>query len=366
LSAPKVSFVIPCYKLAHLLSECVNSILSQSYGDFEVLIMDDCSPDNTPEVAASFQDPRVKHVRNEPNLGHLRNYNKGISLSRGKYVWLISADDCLRRPYVLERYVRLMESHPRLGYVFCPAMKLRNGSEVGICGYSIHGDHDSIFDGRQFVANLIHANTIVSASGMVRKQCYDEIGVFPLNMPWAGDWYLWCVFALHTDVGYFAEPMVYYREHELSMTTSFMNQDLGACSADDLSIPWIIKAKSEELGYRRVSKSCLYAIAIEYARHIASKRYKTSAGSSMPLSQFEAAVKEKSSNERETAWVRARVFAHMADLYYSQAEFSLAGQFYRTALSQNPWLVKTWVKRFLLSCGDIGKVLRRTLGEAAG
>ena len=111
------------------------------------------------------------------------------------------------------------------------------GAEVGICGYSIHGDRDSIFDGRQFVAKLIHANTIVSASGMVRKQCCDEIGVFPLNMPWAGDWYLWCVFALHTDVAYFAEPMVYYREHELSMTTSFMTQNLGACSADDLSIP---------------------------------------------------------------------------------------------------------------------------------
>jgi glycosyltransferase involved in cell wall biosynthesis len=72
---PIVSFVVPCYKLAHLLRECVESILSQTYGDFEVLIMDDCSPDNTPEVAQSFQHPRVKYVRNDPNLGHLRNYN---------------------------------------------------------------------------------------------------------------------------------------------------------------------------------------------------------------------------------------------------------------------------------------------------
>jgi glycosyltransferase involved in cell wall biosynthesis len=69
---PIVSFVVPCYKLAHLLRECVESILSQTYGDFEVLIMDDCSPDNTPEVAQSFQHPRVKYVRNDPNLGHLR------------------------------------------------------------------------------------------------------------------------------------------------------------------------------------------------------------------------------------------------------------------------------------------------------
>src|SRR5262245_24068741 len=111
----KVSFVVPCYNLAHLLSECINSILSQTYEDFEVLIMDDCSPDQTPAVAQSFRDSRVKHIRNEKNLGHLRNYNKGIELSCGKYVWAISADDCLRRPYALERYIKVMEECPEIG-----------------------------------------------------------------------------------------------------------------------------------------------------------------------------------------------------------------------------------------------------------
>src|SRR5579862_9390224 len=115
---PKVSFVVPCYKLAHLLPECIQSILSQTYKDFEILIMDDKSPDNTPEVARSFGDERVKHIRNEPNLGHLRNYNKGIGLSRGEHVWLISADDRLRCNYVLQRYVDLMDAHPNVGYIF--------------------------------------------------------------------------------------------------------------------------------------------------------------------------------------------------------------------------------------------------------
>src|SRR4051812_41224937 len=105
MSAPTVSFVIPCYKLGHLVSECLESILSQSYGDWEILLMDDCSPDDTKEVVQSFSDPRIHYIRNERNLGHLRNYNKGIEMSRGKYIWLISADDRLRRPYLLERYV---------------------------------------------------------------------------------------------------------------------------------------------------------------------------------------------------------------------------------------------------------------------
>src|SRR5437764_14943821 len=116
MSEPLVSFVVPCYKLAHYLAECVDSILSQTYTNLEILIMDDCSPDNTPEVARSFTDPRVKYIRNEPNLGHLRNYNKGIKMSQGKYVWLISADDRLTCREALARYVTVMESNPKVGY----------------------------------------------------------------------------------------------------------------------------------------------------------------------------------------------------------------------------------------------------------
>jgi glycosyltransferase involved in cell wall biosynthesis len=130
---PSVSFVVPCYKLAHLLPECINSILSQSYREFEILIMDDHSPDATPEVAASFKDPRVRHIRNDPNLGHLRNYNKGIELSRGRYVWLISADDYLGNRYVLERFVALLDENPRVGYTFCPAATWIAFSQVTRC-----------------------------------------------------------------------------------------------------------------------------------------------------------------------------------------------------------------------------------------
>src|SRR5882672_1876692 len=148
---PKVTFVVPCYKLAHLLHECVESILSQSYRDFEVLIMDDCSPDNTVKVAQSFQDPRVKHIRNESNLGHLANYNKGIGLARGNYVWLISADDRLRTSYVLQRYVELMDGHPEVGFVFCPGIGILDGNEVGLVEYSVHGPQDTIFEGHRFL-----------------------------------------------------------------------------------------------------------------------------------------------------------------------------------------------------------------------
>src|SRR5262245_36779409 len=97
VNEPVVSFIVPCYKLGHLLSDCVSSILCQTYEQFEVLIMDDCSPDQTPQVAACIFDPRVRYIRNTMNLGHLANYNRGIDMARGRYIWLISADDTLRR-----------------------------------------------------------------------------------------------------------------------------------------------------------------------------------------------------------------------------------------------------------------------------
>ncbi len=123
---PKVSFVVPCYKLAHLLPQCIDSILSQTYADFEILVMNDRSPDNTEEVATSYDDPRVIHVLNEKNLGHLNNYNKGIGMCRGDFIWLISADDYLRSPEILQKYVTLMEAHPRIGYAICPGFAVKN------------------------------------------------------------------------------------------------------------------------------------------------------------------------------------------------------------------------------------------------
>ena len=355
---PTVSFVVPCYNLAHFLPECVESILQQTYGDFEILIMDDCSPDNTPEVARSFKDPRVKHIRNEPNLGHLRNYNKGIELSRGKYIWLISADDRLRRPYALDRYIRVLDGNPRVGYVFCPGVRLRENKELDVLDYSKHGHHDQTFNGRQFLSKLIQGNSIVAASGVVRKECYTKAGVFPLDMPWAGDWYLWCVFSLHFDVGYLAEPLVCYREHDLSITQQLMRDRVTSCASEDVSMPWVIKRKAEEARDRNVSRSCLLAVANEYARSMAPERYRWKSTSPMSLKEFEESLDRNSSGTRERDWIRARVYTAIADRYYWKGELGLARKLYISGLRKTPWILKIWAKLLLLFLGGLGQQFR--------
>lgn len=359
MNSPLVSFVVPCYKLAHLLSECVQSILRQTHKNLEILIMDDCSPDNTPEVARSFTDPRVKHIRNDPNLGHLRNYNKGIAMSAGKYVWLISADDFLGEDYVLEKYVSLMEKHSDVGYVFCASRVVGNEKDSKRQDWveatrAIHGEEDRILTGDELLEKLVYGNSIVAPTGLVRKECYDKLGAFPLDMPWAGDWYLWCLFALYYKVGYFAEAMVCYREHGLSMTEQLWKKDVKKCCEEDVSIPWVIKKKADALGKTSVSSECLRALARIYVRSLGSVRYQMSRPS-LELTDFEESLQQNTSNPNEQKVIRAHVFAGLGSEKYWQGDLGRARDYYSRALRIDPWMMDVRVKKLLSNLGPMGQ-----------
>jgi glycosyltransferase involved in cell wall biosynthesis len=367
MQTPTVSFVVPCYNLAHFLPECVNSILSQTYANLEVLIMDDCSPDNTPQIAASFQDERVRYIRNDPNLGHLRNYNKGIALSRGKYVWLISADDYLRKPYITEKYVNLLDTHPNVGYVICPGLGVLDGVETRVLGaYRSGGHRDRIMRGHDFLKKLLHSNAVLTPSAMVRRECYEKISFFPENMPWAGDWFLWCLFALYYDVGYFADHMLCYREHhDLSMTHILSRERLEACAAEEISIPWFIRKRALEIGFKDIAKECLAGVAKTYGRILASERYIKSA-CFMNFGQVEDSIRKHVSSESEINWIRARIYASVANQQYWRGELNSAKKYYGEALKRDPRMPSVYVKRLLLTLGKRGDHLRRTILSSRG
>jgi cellulose synthase/poly-beta-1,6-N-acetylglucosamine synthase-like glycosyltransferase len=362
MTRPRVSFVVPCYRLAGLLPACLDSILRQSYADFEILVMDDCSPDDTAEVVASFGDARLRHVRNEHNLGHLRNYNKGIGLSRGAYVWLISADDYLRSTDVLARYVRLLDREPRVGYVFAPGYGVRNGVETRILGrLRARFDRDAIVPGEALLRRLLRGNFILTPSGLVRRECYDRLGAFPLDLPWCGDWYLWCLFALHFDVGYFAQPMVCYREqHDMSMTDKLTRESLDACAAEEIRVAWRIHRQVERSGRRRLSRQCLDALAHTYARTMAGPRYR-GAGTWMNLDAMEASLRENMASDAERDRLRAMIQACAGDECYWRRDLRNAWRLYRLALAGAPWRVSIGLKMGLASLGKPGEYLRRSL-----
>jgi len=356
---PKVSFIVPCYKLGHLLAECVESILMQTYRDFEVLIMDDCSPDNTPVVARSFKDLRVKHIRNEPNLGHLKNYNKGIGLSQGEYIWLISADDSLRSAQILERYVELMEKNPRVGYVFCPAIKIVNQEERGVMKYSEVSPTDTIIGGHRFLAeHLLRLNIVPSPAAMARKKHYIEFGSFPSDLPHTGDWYLWSMFALFSDVGFFAEPMVNRRFHDQNMSSDFFKEAVLAVFENNLAVPLRVQERAKKEGFDPVVEGCKRALATEYLRQATPAKPGDVVQVGLSDAEFENSLRSHVQDPDDQTAIRAHVYGGLADYQYEEGDYKRGRQYYELALRQNHRMPKVWAKYCLLRMGSVGTILR--------
>lgn len=111
---PRVTVLMPTYNVAPFVKEAIKSVLNQTYSDFELLVIDDCSTDNTIEVVRSIEDPRIRIVQNEKNLGLAENLNRGLSLITTEYVARMDGDD-IAEPLWLEHEVTILDSHPEIG-----------------------------------------------------------------------------------------------------------------------------------------------------------------------------------------------------------------------------------------------------------
>lgn len=109
-----VSIIMPTYNCGRFIAESINSVLAQTYTNWELLIVDDCSTDNTAEVVAAFNDPRIHYQRNERNSGAAVTRNTAIRLAKGKYMAFLDSDD-LWLPEKLEKQIAFMKQH---GYAF--------------------------------------------------------------------------------------------------------------------------------------------------------------------------------------------------------------------------------------------------------
>src|SRR5512146_2439112 len=108
---PIVSVVMPVYNSAPYLREAVDSILAQTFTDFEFIIVDDGSSDETPQILDGYGDARIRRLRNERNMGVVPTLNCGLAAARGRYVARHDADD-ISLPTRLEQQVRFLDTHP--------------------------------------------------------------------------------------------------------------------------------------------------------------------------------------------------------------------------------------------------------------
>ena len=115
---PRVSILMPVYKTAPFLKEAIDSILCQTFSDFEFIILNDASPDNAEKILDTYSDPRIIRYRSENNVGLANILNVGIAMARGEYIARMDSDD-ISHPTRLQIEVDYLDSHPEIDLVSC-------------------------------------------------------------------------------------------------------------------------------------------------------------------------------------------------------------------------------------------------------
>jgi len=224
---PKVSVVIPNYNHARFLRQRIDSVLHQTFQDFEVILLDDCSTDDSRSILASYAgDPRVKIEFNDANSGSpFKQWNKGVRLAHGEYVWIAESDDYANE-HLLERLVAVLDADPQVAFAYCRSWCVSADDQLdGFADFyladidPVRWTADYCADGQEECRNyFVRANSVPNASSVVfRKAVYDQVGGANESLRMRGDWKLWASMALTGKVAYLAEPLNYFRFHNASV-----------------------------------------------------------------------------------------------------------------------------------------------------
>lgn len=128
---PRVSVLMPVYNVAPYLKEAMDSILNQTYRDFELIVLNDCSPDNSEEILDTFSDERIVRYRGQQNVGLANVLNMGIEMARGEYIARMDSDD-ISLPQRMEKQVAYLDNHPTVDLVSAGMQRFGASQEVMI------------------------------------------------------------------------------------------------------------------------------------------------------------------------------------------------------------------------------------------
>ena len=209
---PKVSVIIPTYNRDNYLYSAIKSVLNQTFEDFEIIIVDDASTDNTRQVVDKFDDKRIRYIRHKENKGGSAARNTGIKRSKGKFIAFLDDDD-MWMPSKLEKQLDLINKNLEIGAVYTRTCIINKSDKIiWFKSPSLRGN---IF------LDILKKNYVGSCSKvLVRKECFNRIGLFDENLPAGQDWDMWIRLAKHHQFDYVNEPLVLYRVHEKRISTN--------------------------------------------------------------------------------------------------------------------------------------------------
>ena len=197
----KISVLMPVYNVASYIEESICSVLTQTYTDFELLIIDDGSTDGTLEVISKFDDHRIKVIRHSVNMGLIETLNQGIDLCTGEYIARMDGDD-IAMPHRFERQVAFMDAHPYCG-VCGTQVRYLGQNEVSTKPLT----HEDIRCWQLFYCTIVHPTV------MIRKSVLENHGIRYLYYFHAEDYEIWNRLANVTQVVNLPEVLLVYRLH---------------------------------------------------------------------------------------------------------------------------------------------------------
>jgi len=227
---PRVSVVVPNYNYARYLEQRIRSILDQTYPDYETIFLDDASNDESVGLVREKFGARINHFEvNSLNSGNpFAQWNRGVALSRGEFVWVAEADDLCTLNF-LERMVEAINQSPRIGMAYCYTSPIDNdGQPIDPAFYhryvsdldDARWHSDFVAGGREEVRHYLACkNTITNVSGVLfRREAYIGMGFANEDMRMCGDWLAYCRLLHDWDLAFVAEPMNFHRQHPAKHT----------------------------------------------------------------------------------------------------------------------------------------------------
>src|SRR6185436_14540438 len=247
MTPPQVSVLMSVYNGEKYLKEAMESILNQSFSDFEFLIFNDCSTDTSREIILSFNDPRIVFMDNENNIGLTKSLNKGISLAKGKYIARMDADDVSHARRLSEQ-VNYMEKN----------------SDVAVCGSWVQFLNESEIvelptEKNEIKVRLFCNSCLAHPSVMIRKSFLEKYALtYNEQLKYAQDYELWVKCSHYGTIENIPKPLLFYRRHAEQVSTHRKSQQENSADAArllQLQFLEIVPAENERQIHLSIMKS---------------------------------------------------------------------------------------------------------------
>lgn len=205
-----ISIVLPVYNGEKYLRESIESVLAQTYTNWELLILDDCSSDTSPVIAKEYakRDPRIRYYRNEKNLQLPGNLNRGFSLAQGEYLtW--TSDDNRYRPEALKRMAKTLDEYPNVQFVFASCRIIdAEGNEI-----------EYITVSPESTKRIVGINTI-GACFLYTRVVYEQIGDYDSELKYVEDFDYWQRICMRFQAVGLREILYEYRWHDGALSST--------------------------------------------------------------------------------------------------------------------------------------------------